>query len=74
MAEGTRFKLVDHRLSRHDKILNELLTNQQEVRNIQIGIQGTLELLLDRLTALERVPNRAQGEHQQGDVILPNSA
>ncbi|KAH0705262.1 hypothetical protein KY290_012090 [Solanum tuberosum] len=75
MADGTRARMVDERLARHDEALTEVLANQQlEIRNTHTGIQETLELILDRLTTLERVPNRAHGEHQQGDGILPNPA
>lgn len=71
MAEGTRLKLVDEKLLRHDEILELVLTSQQEFCDIQTGIQGTLELILDRLTTLERLPNRAQGDNCQGDRLLP---
>ncbi|PHT61706.1 hypothetical protein T459_34428 [Capsicum annuum] len=56
MAEGTRWKLTDEKLARHDEMLADLLNSQQEVKNIQVGIQGILELILDRLGALERGP------------------
>jgi len=56
MAEGTRWKVTEDKLTRHEEILTNLLSSQQEARNTQIGIQGTLELILDRLGALERAP------------------
>ncbi|KAF3649019.1 hypothetical protein FXO38_17877 [Capsicum annuum] len=54
MAEDTRWKLNDEKIARHDEMLADLLNLQQEVKNTQVGIQGTLELILDRLGALER--------------------
>ncbi|KAH0644743.1 hypothetical protein KY284_032627 [Solanum tuberosum] len=60
MAEGTRIKKLDEKLARHDEHLTELLNNQQDVRNTQTRIQGTLELILDHLTALERAPIEQQ--------------
>ncbi|KAG5598710.1 hypothetical protein H5410_030080 [Solanum commersonii] len=61
MAEGTRMKQLDEKRARHDEQLTNLLNNQQDVRNTQTGIQGTLELIFDRL-ALERDPNRVPVE------------
>lgn len=37
-------------------MLADLLNLQQEVRNAQIGIQGALDLILERIGALERAP------------------
>ncbi|XP_019251395.1 PREDICTED: uncharacterized protein LOC109230342 [Nicotiana attenuata] len=71
MAEGTRLKVMDDKLVRHKEVLNEVMATQEELRNTQNGIQGTLELILERLTNLERVPPRAQGEGPQGDGLLP---
>ncbi|XP_075083577.1 uncharacterized protein LOC142167313 [Nicotiana tabacum] len=65
MAKGTRLKLMDDKLVRHDGILEQVLTSQQEFRDTQTGIQGTPVLILDRLTTLERLPNRAQGDNRQ---------
>ncbi|OIS99338.1 putative mitochondrial protein [Nicotiana attenuata] len=73
MVERTRLKVMDDKLVRHDEILNEVLTTQEKLRNTQTGIQGTLELILERLTNLERVPQRAQGDRPQGDRLLPIS-
>lgn len=47
---------TEERLAKHDEILKDVLASQQEVRNIHTGIQGTLELIFDRLGALERAP------------------
>lgn len=47
------------------------MNQQQELRNSQTGIQGTLELILDRLTNLERAPNRRNGDQPLGDGLLP---
>ncbi|XP_019230960.1 PREDICTED: uncharacterized protein LOC109211833 [Nicotiana attenuata] len=71
MVEGTRLKVMDDKLVRHEEVLNEVVTTQETLRNTQTGIQGTLELILERLTNLERVPQRAQGERPQGDGLLP---
>lgn len=73
MVDGTTSRTLEDRLARHDETLNELLANQQEIQNTHIGIQGTLELIMYHLKTLERPPNRAQGEQQQGDEILPNT-
>ncbi|KAG5590596.1 hypothetical protein H5410_041110 [Solanum commersonii] len=43
---------------------------KMDVRNTQIGIQSTLELILDSLTALERAPNRAAVEQLPGGGLL----
>ncbi|KAG5590604.1 hypothetical protein H5410_041118 [Solanum commersonii] len=67
MVEGTRIKQLDNKLARHDEHLTELLNTQQDVRNTQTKIQGTLELILDHLTALERAPNRVPIEQQSGN-------
>lgn len=63
MAEGTRRNVTDDKLDSHDELLADLLnsqqdmrTTQEEVHNTQRGIQGTLELILDRLGTLERAP------------------
>lgn len=74
MVEGTRLKVMDDKLAKHDKVLNEVLTSQKELCNTQTGIQGTLQLILDTLTTLERVPQRAQGDQPQGDRLLPIQA
>ncbi|XP_070016017.1 uncharacterized protein [Nicotiana sylvestris] len=47
---------MDDKLAKHDELLADVLSSQEEVRNTQTGIQGTLELILERLTALERAP------------------
>ncbi|XP_070033018.1 uncharacterized protein [Nicotiana tomentosiformis] len=74
MVDGTRSKVVDDRLNQHDEVLEEMLSNQQAFRTMQTGIQGILELILERLTTLERVPNRDVGDQPQGDGLLPISA
>ncbi|PHU04243.1 hypothetical protein BC332_25065 [Capsicum chinense] len=71
MAEGTRSKVVEDQVARHEEIFAELVNQQQELRNSQTGIQGTLELILDRLTNLERAPNRRNGDQPLGDGLLP---
>ncbi|KAH0687145.1 hypothetical protein KY284_017698 [Solanum tuberosum] len=70
MAEGTRWKVTEDKLTRHEEILTDLLSSQQEARNIQVGIQGTLELILDRLGALEKAP----AGPNIGGGLLPNPA
>jgi len=73
MAEGTRMKLLDDKLLRHDEILGDLTTTCRELNETQTGIRGTLELILDRLTALERAPVRApEGAFPVRDGLLPN--
>ncbi|XP_059281037.1 uncharacterized protein LOC132034680 [Lycium ferocissimum] len=67
MAEGTRMYTMDDKLTQHEEVLNELTAGQQALQQTQRGIQGTLELILEWLTALERPQQRAQG-----DGILPN--
>ncbi|XP_060190417.1 uncharacterized protein LOC132619575 [Lycium barbarum] len=67
MAEGTRWKVTDDKLAKHDEVLTELLNSQQEMRATQTGIQGTLELILERLLALERAPAAQNG----GGGLLP---
>ncbi|KAH0671271.1 hypothetical protein KY285_023835 [Solanum tuberosum] len=70
MAEGTRWKVTEDKLTRHEEILIDLLSSQQEALYTQVGIQRTLELILDRLGALEKVlagPNIGGG-------LLPNQA
>ncbi|KAH0672946.1 hypothetical protein KY290_025229 [Solanum tuberosum] len=70
MVEGTRWKVTEYKLTRHEEILTDLLSSQQVARNTQVGIQGTLELILDRLGALEKAlvgPNIRGG-------LLPNAA
>nr|XP_009760314.1 PREDICTED: uncharacterized protein LOC104212668 [Nicotiana sylvestris] len=62
---------MDDKLVRHEEVLNEVMTTQEELCSTQNGIQGTLELILERLTNLERVPQRAHGERTQGDGLLP---
>lgn len=42
-------------------MLAELTTEQQTLQQTQLGIQGSLELILDRLTALERPPANPNG-------------
>ncbi|KAG5590594.1 hypothetical protein H5410_041108 [Solanum commersonii] len=68
MAEGTRMKQLDEKLARHDEHLTKLLNNSQDVSNTQTGIQGTLELILNHLTVLERAPNKAPLEQQLGTI------
>ena len=67
MAEGTRWKVTEDKLTRHEEILTDLLSSQQEARNTQIGIQGTLKLILERLGALER----AHAGQNIGGGLLP---
>ncbi|KAG5628499.1 hypothetical protein H5410_000216 [Solanum commersonii] len=67
MAEGTRWNVTEDKLTHHEEILTDLLSSQQEARNTQIGIQGTLELILQRLDALERAP---AGQTIEGDQFL----
>ncbi|XP_070055604.1 uncharacterized protein [Nicotiana tomentosiformis] len=71
MVDGTRSKVVDDRLTQHDEVLEEVLNSQQAFRTTQTGIQGTLKLILERLTLLERVPNIAGGNQPQEDELLP---
>ncbi|KAH0646572.1 hypothetical protein KY284_034456 [Solanum tuberosum] len=71
MAEGTGMKQLDEKLARHDEHLTELLNNPQDVRNTQTRIQGTLELILNHLTVLERAPNKAPVEQQPVGGLLP---
>ncbi|XP_060179349.1 uncharacterized protein LOC132609393 [Lycium barbarum] len=61
MADGTRMQTMDARINRHEEVLVELTIGQQTLQQTQLDIQGTLELILNRLTALERPqadPNR----------------
>ncbi|XP_075101843.1 uncharacterized protein LOC142177270 [Nicotiana tabacum] len=39
MVEGTRLKLMDDKLARHDELLADVLNNQEEFQNTQTGIQ-----------------------------------
>ena len=71
MVEGTRSKVMEDKLSRHEEVLAEVVRHQLEICDSQIRIQGTLELILDRLMNLERTPNRRNGDQQQGDGLLP---
>lgn len=64
-------KLLDEKLICHDEQLTNMLNNQQDVHNTQTGIQGTLELILDQLTALEKSPNKTLVEEQPGGGLLP---
>ena len=64
MAEGTRWKITEDKIARHDEMLSDLLNSQEEVCNAQTGIQGALDLILERLGVLERalvVPNVGAG-------------
>ncbi|KAH0729480.1 hypothetical protein KY290_000602 [Solanum tuberosum] len=73
MTEGTRMKLLDDKLLRHDEILGDLSTNCRELKETQAGIRGTLELILDRLTTLERAPVKApECAFPVRDGLLPN--
>ena len=56
MAEGTRWKITEDKIARHDEMLSDLLNSQEEVCNAQAGIQGALDLILERLGVLERAP------------------
>ena len=67
MAEGTRWKITEDKLTRHDEMLADLLNSQEEVRHTQTGIQGTLDLILERLGVLER----AQVVSNVGAGLLP---
>lgn len=63
-------KLMDEKLTHHNELLSELRDGQQTLR--QDGIQGTLENLLDRLNAMERIPNKGPEQVQGiGDRLLP---
>ncbi|KAH0683703.1 hypothetical protein KY290_022336 [Solanum tuberosum] len=56
MTEETRWKVTEDKLIRYEEILTDLLSSQQEARNTQVGIQGTLELILDKMGTLEKAP------------------
>lgn len=61
---------MDDKLVRHNEVLNEVLSTHEELRNTQTKIHGNLELILDRLTILERSPQQVQGDRPQGDGLL----
>lgn len=73
MAEGTKMKLLDDKLLRHDEVLGDLTTTCRELNETQTRIRETLELILYRLTALERAPIRApEGAFPAREGLLPN--
>lgn len=66
-------KILDDKLLRHDEILGDLTTTCKELNEPQTGIRGTLELILDHLTALKRAPPRVpEGVPPGRDGLLPN--
>ncbi|PHT86597.1 hypothetical protein T459_08703 [Capsicum annuum] len=71
MAEGTRMRLMDEKLAQRDDLLLELRAGQQTLTATQTGIQGTLELLLEQIHAMERGPQGGNDNPVKGGGILP---
>ncbi|OIT34482.1 hypothetical protein A4A49_57087 [Nicotiana attenuata] len=72
MAEGTRIKLMDEKLAKHDEVMEELTATCRELNETQTTIRGALEQIMDRLIVLEVAPARvADNANPQGDRLLP---
>lgn len=72
MAEGARMKLVDEKLAKHDKAMEELTATCKGLNETRMDIRRALRQIMDRLTALEEAPARvADNANSLGYRLLP---